>query len=1597
MANCIYIIGQKVFNSEIELDDYLSETKSLYKLYGDEVFSRKETPIQQNYREKLFKQKKQLEDAFKSGRLSIDYSINDFVDVDGVIGKYPDIGVSSFIKELRTLEGNLIFPLFQSDNYWEEIKKEIKVGNFDGFFKDYVPYIFEQKPDGTYDTHPIETEEEFKQIRQKVENIWKQQGLIGTIIHDIFDMYYKKDFDPSEVRERLKQTEAYRLFKKDFKNDISDSLIENIIQNCEKFDENLRKQFPVNEKKDEKLLILPELTIRGAAIINNQGLRLTGRIDLLVITPEGEINIIDYKCSPKEYSKYNDAKKLTFDYQLAVYRRIIQQLGLNSEKGIRLWTVPIQFEDFFVDRSSNKVSISGIKLRESGNFEELPNSRATINEARYSTIENNLDNSFKSVYVEDISADSILTKTRDWIAKVFPQYARLNDLSDENIQKYLEKRKVFNEETGTWGYKRYKKGDLIYPDCKSEAELVSKVKKEWQDNRNRNYDRVRDIKRALKEAQERKLGRGAIFNIARGQKDTKTAKQADWAQQVLQKYANDNYEIVPTPPAYDSLGMIFIRNKITDRIDVIKMSHTYDLDASLSFGNERKTLFGNYMQDQAAQNIPDSLVMQATRGNIELMEAMYAINCIPSIFNNGNGYLGEVQIISPYNEGGGVNNKSLQWNFGKLMQFSKESGDNFSYGNDKKAIKVASFVQLASDTLQRIKVLKENDSWWSGIIESKNKLDQAFGNKDEMLGELMNLKKQLEEKYPYILKENINTSIYDDYNTPEIRLYAEVLLSIGELNDLKYTQQVKDHANYIEGSIMKAFLWDGFNGNLTDNPGTLRSETLNQASHLVDVAYQNIRDQLFKYKNEIEPNLDKLKSRNGKFNKEQLYQNLYDSTVTNDLVFKNPFTNPNLNEEEREILKQVLLKIVGRRKPSIQTLEDLELEIENNPNTLLVPLIPTTGKSLSSSLTNFWGGLRNFFIHLNPKNWNIKEKLEEAVSDEESEMSSDEIWEFTNSIDASMDPSIRQEMITKNGLDKYEVDLEMIALKHEYAYIQKYEVNKILPLLKALSIHLANQGIILNDNFERDLEYIQNFIRGKIQNKTIENIKTIGEFKKISAGLMKGTSILALAFNPKQLYQIIDGLWKDIKLIWQYDDEAFTFKNFKDSFFWIIQDVVKSNGELSLGEALNQLYGINDMDINQLPSRYAKDTYGSDRLQKAMFRLASRPDYYNRLTIFGAQMRGDGCFDAHSVVDGKLVYDWTKDKRFDLFAKVKGDESKVFPSEIAKFKEQKALYYTMAKEMVNDGTVNSDGNKFILNMNNPMPLPKAYTVRQSESMKALGDKTYGYYASEKKSLIQSFTLGAMIFQMNTFWSSKKNQYFSGRGYTQDGEWVDYVEENPDGTRTPYYLKYNEETGEMDITDEVTGVPVKIWKGRPQEGAWISLMHLAYDLITGRRDEEGQSILDIYWNNKDPYLRRMYRANWRQWWYDILGMLIIGWLVGPSLVNAANDYAKSIGGDTIDTAGIGLMVTLGANMLDQSADDFNFLNSVFGRGVQWTPFSLQSGWRLTKGLVKAVSGDIDWFDTFVNQTAFARNSKPFWNYVKLNSFNTPVGKNMYDED
>lgn len=55
--------------------------------------------------------------------------------------------------------------------------------------------------------------------------------------------------------------------------------------------------------------------------------------------------------------------------------------------------------------------------------------------------------------------------------------------------------------------------------------------------------------------------------------------------------------------------------------------------------------------------------------------------------------------------------------------------------------------------------------------------------------------------------------------------------------------------------------------------------------------------------------------------------------------------------------------------------------------------------------------------------------------------------------------------------------------------------------------------------------------------------------------------------------------------------------------------------------------------------------------------MASRADFYSRMSIFEAQMRKDGSLEAHTKVDGKLVYNYEKDKRYEaMFTHPQGSQ-----------------------------------------------------------------------------------------------------------------------------------------------------------------------------------------------------------------------------------------------------------------------------------------------------------------------------------------------------
>lgn len=167
------------------------------------------------------------------------------------------------------------------------------------------------------------------------------------------------------------------------------------------------------------------------------------------------------------------------------------------------------------------------------------------------------------------------------------------------------------------------------------------------------------------------------------------------------------------------------------------------------------------------------------------------------------------------------------------------------------------------------------------------------------------------------------------------------------------------------------------------------------------------------------------------------------------------------------------------------------------------------------------------------------------------------------------------------------------------------------------------------------------------------------------------------------------------------------------------------------------------------------------------------PDYFNRMTMFIAQMMHDGSWDAYSVDETdaylKLKYDMSKDGRFKVFCAAKGDINNVPATQKKAFLKEQALYEAMREEFVTNEnehiaepmTLNEDGT-VTHNDISSWALPRAYTLKERDSLKSFSDTTFGYYDKETKSWFYKTAFGVVFKQFMAYGSSKKVQYLNTR-------------------------------------------------------------------------------------------------------------------------------------------------------------------------------------------------------------------------------------------
>ena len=276
-----------------------------------------------------------------------------------------------------------------------------------------------------------------------------------------------------------------------------------------------------------------------------------------------------------------------------------------------------------------------------------------------------------------------------------------------------------------------------------------------------------------------------------------------------------------------------------------------------------------------------------------------------------------------------------------------------------------------------------------------------------------------------------------------------------------------------------------------------------------------------------------------------------------DLLFKNPWDNSvELTDEERDFLKFALLKINDNRIKNFNP-NTIEEDIKKNPKKYL--RVPLTKGDLTSEVAVRQGWLnfiRARFAMLAPKNIlsTLKRRYDAdatgLVTDDKykEKLKNGEFWEAINNFDATdgegeENEKYRLQILSDEklgGKSYFEHNLETLLLKHTSAYKMADELNNIFPVLRALTLHLNMQGGILNESFKNDIEYILTYIKTRIHNRPVEDrndslSQIVTDASKIA---MSTASKLALAFNPKQWYQFIDGLWKDITLFIKYYNDA---------------------------------------------------------------------------------------------------------------------------------------------------------------------------------------------------------------------------------------------------------------------------------------------------------------------------------------------------------------------------------------------------------------------------------------------------------------------------
>lgn len=602
-----------------------------------------------------------------------------------------------------------------------------------------------------------------------------------------------------------------------------------------------------------------------------------------------------------------------------------------------------------------------------------------------------------------------------------------------------------------------------------------------------------------------------------------------------------------------------------------------------------------------------------------------------------------------------------------------------------------------------------------------------------------------------------------------------------------------------------------------------------------------------------------------------------------DLVLKNPWTDDSLRPHEKRFLKFVLFTLNKYNNKSWKTVDDMQ-ETDLDETSYYLPLarvrgiekiIGSDGKMHLPNLVSMWEEVAN-------NAQKIKEGFDSQL--EHRAKISDTFKSIYNEFELREDGDARKELIdSQGGIDHFSYDIETVlglfVVAMESADVYN---NQVIPAVKGMVYTMAFQENETGTSLSNIIESSTRYMKSVVYDDTVYD-REYQKYMRIFMPLRTVASNIALGFNLMNLpRELVMGMFTTISrsMFSSYGAETFSLKNYAKAWgtmMWDTKDFVRRVTKIEL---LNEHFRMTNMSISDLASQTTSNKVGfANVFNRWMGWTLVAPDYFNRMTMFIAQMMHDGSWDAYQLFEDdaeiSLKYDMSKDKRFDIYyqwMKQSGGNLDEIPSTLRRtFLDQKSLYEAM-KEEFNETLPPSKQIKDFKDAesDSEWTLPRAYTNRQRDSLKSFSDLCFGYYDKETKSEFYKTVIGVIFKQFMAFGSSKKMQYWKAgststvRGEfkqltTTSGELVYSVPiKNDDGTITIKRVTETELNEQYADLKDIAEKPM-VWTGTFIEGVLNSYWNFFKSIGLGTK----QALMGADESEKSLG-RQLLRKTWKEY-------------------------------------------------------------------------------------------------------------------------------------